>query len=353
MKNARLRAAAWAALAAVIVCGAGTEAGAQHSRKTPVVEAVAKTRASVVTITVPRTGRKDAVGTGVIIDERGYLVTNRHVVGGAQSVQICLADGTELTARVLSADPRVDLAVLHVNVGKKLTALRLAPAGDLMVGEQVIAVGHPFGYVNTVSTGIVSALNREITMPTGDVLTGLIQTDASINPGNSGGPLLNINGELIGINVALREGAMGIAFAINADTVKMLLSRQLSALRVGGVYHGLNCNEKILGEIGPRQRVIVATVDADAPAAGAGLKTGDEILTVGDRSVANRFDVERALWDRHPGEKVALQVVRHGQPLTVTLTLAGAEAASPVAARPAVRRQQPAQDGSAFTANHP
>ncbi len=191
-----------------------------------------------------------------------------------------------------------------------------------MVGEQVIAVGHPFGYLNTVSTGIVSALDREVTMPTGDVLQGLIQTDASINPGNSGGPLLNINGELIGVNVALREGAQGIAFAINADAVKLMLSRHLSALKVGGIYHGLKCDEKIIGETGSRQKVIVAAVDKEAPAAGAGLKTGDEIVMVANRPVANRFDVERALWDKRPGEKVAVQVRREGHPLEVTMTLA-------------------------------
>src|SRR5438105_342663 len=150
MRKVHFRAALGAALLVVLAGGAGTEARAQHSRKTPVVEAVAKTRASVVTITVPRTGRKDAVGTGVLIDPRGYVVTNRHVVGGARSVHVCLLDGTELTAQVLIAEARYDLAVLRVNAGKELPALPLAPAGDLMVGEQVIAVGHPFGYVNSV-----------------------------------------------------------------------------------------------------------------------------------------------------------------------------------------------------------
>ena len=305
----------------VFVSGAGTEARAQHSRKTPIVEAVSRTRDSIVTISVPRYGHKDAVGTGILVDERGYIVTNRHVVGGARSVQVRLAEGAELTAQVLVVEPGYDLAIVRVQAGKRLPALPLGPASDLMVGEQVIAVGHPFGYLNTVSTGIVSALGREITMPTGDVLKGLIQTDASINPGNSGGPLLNINGELIGINVALREGAQGIAFAINADTVKLTLSRHLSALKVGGIYHGLNCEEKVLGQTGPRQRVVVAAIDEETPAAGAGLKAGDEILTVADRQVANRFDVERALWDRHPGERIALHVLREGHPLTITMTL--------------------------------
>ena len=307
----------------LVVSGAGTETRAQHSRKTPVVEAVAKTKASIVTISVPRPGHKDAVGTGIVVDERGYILTNRHVVGGARGVRVRLADGADLTAQVLVVEPKYDLAILRVHADKSLVTLPLAPASDLMVGEQVIAVGHPFGYLNTVSTGIVSALDREITMPTGDVLGGLIQTDASINPGNSGGPLLNINGELIGINVALREGAQGIAFAINADAVKLMLSRHLSALKVGGVCHGLKCDERIVGETGPRQKVIVAAVEQETPAAGAGLKTGDEIVMVANRPVANRFDVERALWDKHPGERVPLRVRRQGHSLDITMTLAG------------------------------
>jgi serine protease Do len=313
-----------------VVGGVRTEIQAQHARKTPVVEAVAKTRSSIVTLSIPGSGKKDAVGTGIIVDERGYIVTNRHVIGRSQSVYVRLVDKSKLTGNVVVVDPEHDLAILRVRAGKNLPTLPLAPAGDLMVGEQVIAVGHPFGYVNTVSTGIVSALDREVTLPTGAILKGLIQTDASINPGNSGGPLLNINGELIGINVALRDGAQGIAFAINADMVKRVLSRQLSALKVGGIYHGLSCDERILAETGPRQRVVVTCVDEEAPAADAGLKAGDEILMVANRAVANGFDVERAFWDKHPGQRVALQVLREGHRLTLTLTLAPAAEASAI-----------------------
>ncbi len=136
-----------------------------------------------------------------------------------QPCSVRLNSGIEIEAAVIWRTAAYDLAVVRVATPQKLQALELAPVSDLMVGETVIAVGHPFGYTNTISTGIISALGREITMPSGDTLTGLIQTNASINPGNSGGPLLNINGELIGINVALRNGAQGIAFAINAGMV--------------------------------------------------------------------------------------------------------------------------------------
>jgi serine protease Do len=296
------------------------------SRRNPVTEAVKKTKPSIVCIRVPRPGGgKDLIGSGVIVDERGIIVTNRHVVGSNRNVSITLHDGAAVTGEVISADPACDLAVLRVPTNKQLAALPLAPVNDLMVGETVIAIGHPYGYTNTVSAGIISALDREITMPTQDVISGLIQITAAINPGNSGGALLNVNGELIGINVALREGAQNIAFAINAGDVKAFLAKHLSALKVSGVLHGLECQEKVLAETGDRQRVIVKGTAA------ANLENGDEIRTVGGLPVANAFDVERALWGRKAGEYVPLRIVRHGQPMTVILTLSAGQGAGMVA----------------------
>lgn len=294
------------------------EAPRSYDRANAVVRAVRKTKAAVVTVRVPRPGGgKDLIGTGVFVDERGYLVTNRHVVGANRKVIVTLHDGTDLFAEVVAAEARCDLAVLRVRTKRVLTALRLGPHDDLMVGEDVIAIGHPFGYGYTVTKGNVSALGRVITMPDGESLRGLIQHSASINPGNSGGPLLNINGELIGINVALREGAQGIAFALNTGTVEDLLSRHLNAQRVAGVDHGLRCTEKVIAETGDRQRVVVA----DVARAAAPLRPGDVIRAVGALRVANVFDVERALWDKRPGQTVELRVVRAGRELTVTLTL--------------------------------
>jgi serine protease Do len=268
---------------------------------------------------------KETVGTGVIVDERGFIITNRHVVHQGERVTVRLSDGSDVRARVLAAEPRCDLAILRIRTTREVKALLLAPASDVMVGETVIAVGHPFGYCNTVSTGIISALGREIEMPTGDVLSGLFQTDASINPGNSGGPLLNINGELIGINAALREGAQGIAFAINADTVKQMLSKHLSAVKVAGVKPGLACKESVFPEGKQRQRVVVAGVGKGTPAAHAGIQPGDEIIKVGSQTVTNRFDLERALWNNRPGEKVDLKVLRDGKLMNVALRLSGTE----------------------------
>jgi serine protease Do len=327
--NSSLRCAA-IALAAVLglaICGAGTEArGQAESRVNATVKAVRKVKPSIVAIKVPgaNAANKGMVGTGVIVDERGYIVTNRHVVSGATAVVVRLADDTELTAQIVVADKNTDLAVLKVSPAGKLPALELARADDVEVGEDVIAVGHPYGYSFSVTRGIVSALDRKIELPTGAVLTGLIQTDAAINPGNSGGPLLNVNGEFIGINTALRDGANGIAFAINTGTIKGVLSDKLSALKVAGVSHGLQVQDKAVAGTGSAQGVIVAGLN-EASAA-AGLQKGDVIRGVGPLAIGNSFDLERALWDAKPGQRIAVRVARQGQELSVTITLSASQA---------------------------
>jgi serine protease Do len=261
------------------------------------------------------------------VDERGYIVTNRHVVAAADSILVRLADGTELAGKIAVEVDSHDLAVVRVKTEKKLHALPLGPASDVMVGETVIAVGNPFGYANSVSTGIVSALGREVTMPAGETISNLIQTDACINPGNSGGPLLNINGEVIGIVVALRDGAQGIAFAIDADTVQALLGEHLSAAKTSGVRHGLTVKVRVAAESKGRQQVLVESAAAE-------LKPGDEILRVAGRRVTNRFDFERALWSCKPDDHVPVMVRRDQKEQTVTLTLGRADAGGSAAKSP-------------------
>jgi serine protease Do len=293
-----------------------------HERDNPVVRAVAKTQDAIVTIkSANANSSKGVAGTGVIVDKRGLIITNKHVVGSRTEVVVSLANGVELAGRVINPAAHLDLAAIKVDLlnGKELPELRLATTQDLMVGEDVIAIGHPYGYVNTVSRGIISALGREINLPSGHVLKGLIQTDASINPGNSGGPLLNINGELIGINVALRDGAQGIAFAINASTVEKYLASTYNTK----VAHGLKTQEKVVA--GDRQRLEVLESTGN-------LKAGDQIVTVADNAVGNSFDLARALSGKKAGDNVQLKVVRQGgQTEIVTLTLAAGQGAGAVA----------------------
>jgi S1-C subfamily serine protease len=341
MKVSR-RCAAIAALCLFVFCasqGIGSENKSEHkpfSRITPVVAAVQKTQDSIVSVRVPRSGLKDMVGTGVIVDEGGLIITNRHVVAASNRVTVVMWDNsTQMSGEVIHMDANTDLALVRVKTSKKLQALKPAPVNDLMPGETVIAIGHPYGYTNTVSTGIISALGREIRMPTGDTLTGLIQTSAPINPGNSGGPLLNINGEFIGVNVALREGAQCIAFAINAGTVERLLAKHARGL--AAAQHGLEYEGKVLGETGDRQRVVVAT---SSPETKADLKKGDEILTVGDRMIRTAFDLERSVLNKKPGDQVSVKINRDGKELTVQLTLLPSQGGS--VAQTTSPRSQPA-----------
>src|SRR5262249_29825556 len=156
--------------------------------------------------------------TGILIDPRGYIVTNQHVVDEVSLIRVRLNDGTTHSARVVAREFEADLALLKVDVGRSLPIMPLGTANDLMVGETVIAIGNAYGYEHTVSVGVVSAIKRDVTLNKEVSYKSLIQTDASINPGNSGGPLLNVNGELVGVNVAIRAGAQGIGFAIPVDT---------------------------------------------------------------------------------------------------------------------------------------
>ncbi|HVS34497.1 MAG TPA: S1C family serine protease [Gemmataceae bacterium] len=313
-----------AVLAASLFVGVGTEAKAGHTRENPVVTAVKKAANSVVTVKVQKHGTyssKEVSGTGVIVDARGYVLTNCHVVANGAGLKVVLPDGSEVGGEVVVEDASHDMAVVKLPSGK-YQEMTFAPASDLMVGEEIIAIGHPYGYTNTVSTGIVSALNREVSMPSGDVLSGCIQITASINPGNSGGPLLNINGELIGVNSAVRQDAQGIAFALNADMVQQVLATDLSAGKIAHISHGLTCHEVVTGEDGAdRVQVVVDEVAAKSPAAAAGLKKGDVLTKIANRTVTNRFDVERAFWDCNCGAKVDVAMQRDGKAMTATLAL--------------------------------
>ena len=202
--------------------GAVSAGPVSASRRTAIVEAVEKSQPCVVSISSEKKAasnsrwpfsaeenqrpRISGMGSGVVIDPRGYILTNHHVVDKVQGIEVQLADGTTYPGRVLQYDPVMDLALLKVEPARPMRAIAIGSSADLMVGETVITIGNAFGYENTVSVGIVSALHRDVTLSDEQVYRNLIQTDASINPGNSGGPLININGELIGINVAVRRG---------------------------------------------------------------------------------------------------------------------------------------------------
>ena len=187
------------------------------------------------------------MGSGVLIDGRGYILTNHHVVDHVQGIVVQLFDGTSYPARVLQFDPVMDLAIIKIDPEHSLAAIKVGTSSDLMVGETVITIGNAYGYENTVSVGIVSALHRDVTLSDDQVYRNLIQTDACINPGNSGGPLINVDGELIGINVAVRAGAQGIGFALPIDEVKLVATEMISTRRLASAWHGLVSSEQRSG----------------------------------------------------------------------------------------------------------
>ncbi len=313
-------------------------------RQTPIVKAVQRARPSVVNIRGEKTltaadvhigvgeaGRRvNGMGTGVVIDERGYIITNHHVVDGVRQIQVTLADRRQTTARLLARDLETDLAVIKIDLPERLPVIPLGISSDLMPGETVIAVGNAYGYEHTVTQGIISALHRGVQVSDAQYYDDLIQTDASINPGNSGGPLLNIDGDMIGINVAVRAGAQGIGFAIPVDKALGVASDLLAKCGTTKTYHGV-----VLGpEAGPAVPV-VASVASESPAAAAGLRSGDAITSIDGTDVRRGLDFHRAMLERKTGEKVRLGVRRGSESLTVQLALANPPSLRRTPAHPA------------------
>ena len=321
------------------------EADSRADRRTPVVVAVEKAAPSVVNISTrqvrtvqpfswmdlpdvfkeefpelfrPQRQVTGSLGSGVIISPKGYIVTNAHVVQQADEIIVTLSDETQVKAELVSMDPGADLAIIKAETPKPFKAIRLGTSSDLMIGETVIAVGNPFGYQHTVTTGVVSALERTLEPAQGVKYEHLIQTDAPINPGNSGGPLLNIRGELIGINTAIRAGAQGLGFAIPVNKVREIMIGLLSVRRAGHPWLGLTFRAD------RPSSAVVARVDHDSPALKAGLKPGDAIETLDSKAVVDCIELETSLLDRKAGDTVRLGVRRAGSDTEFKVTLAEA-----------------------------
>jgi serine protease Do len=292
----------------------------------------------------PSQNRVNGMGTGILIDPRGYIVTNQHVVEDVNVLRVRLSDGTTASARVVSRDPENDLALLKIDVGRTLPTIPLGTATDLMVGETVIAIGNAYGYEHTVTVGVVSAIGRDVTLNKDVSYKQLIQTDASINPGNSGGPLLNVYGELIGVNVAIRAGAQGIGFAIPVDTMVRVAGSMLAGKARGAgatlVSHGLQVRDEVHASRtdSPQRSAVVERLDEGSPAARSGLLPGDVLVRAGSVPVASSLDLERALLDHQAGDKIALVVRRGTSEQKVELVLDASHTAPVMASEPAWRR---------------
>ncbi|MCH7989303.1 MAG: trypsin-like peptidase domain-containing protein [Planctomycetes bacterium] len=300
-------------------------------RETPLVLAVKRAKNAVVNIHSEKTafsgeglfssgkGRKvNGMGSGILIDERGYIVTNYHVVKGVDSLRITLHDGSTFTARVINVDAIHDLAIIKIDSEKPLEVMPLGTSSDLMLGETVIAVGNAFGYEHTITAGIISALSRDVEVNETQSYKNLIQTDASINPGNSGGPLLNLEGEVIGINVAIRAGAQRIGFAIPIDDARKVIAELLSIEKMDGTYHGLMSKDI---KSGKQRQMVVSSARPNSPAEKAGFLSGDVVVHAGTVKVIDRADFERALLGHAFGEKIEIVVQREDKEEKLTLEL--------------------------------
>jgi serine protease Do len=272
-------------------------------------------------------GKQVGAGSGFIIDDKGHVVTNAHVVDGADTVKVKLSDERELRAKVLGKDDRLDVAVIEIQGAKNLPHVNLGSSGSLKVGEPVVAIGNPFGLGGTVTSGIVSAKSRTIGAGPYD---DFIQTDASINPGNSGGPLFDQRGQVVGMNTAINPSGQGIGFAIPSDAIKEVLPQLIANGHVrrgklGAHIQGVDDSlAKALGLSGTRG-ALVADEEKGSPAEKAGLKNGDVITSVDGAPVAHAHDLPRMIAAHTPGSRVTLEVHRGTQTMNVPVTLAELE----------------------------
>src|SRR5437870_11731574 len=260
----------------------------------------------------PRRVKTTSLGPGVIVAADGTIMTNVHVIERASRVRVTLNDQREFDATLVGADGDADIAVLRVKAGGDLPHIPFGPAADLMIGETVIAIGNPFGLSHTVTTGVVSAVGRSL-RDEERTYTDFIQTDASINPGNSGGPLLDIKGELIGINTAIYGKAQGIGFAIPVDRARRVMKDLVSYGEVRQAWVGLvvqNLTPDLAQHFGVRRGVVVAQVEPKSPAEAAGIARGDAVTKVDGREVASREEFEQRIDDHTEGDRITLTLRR-------------------------------------------
>jgi serine protease Do len=330
--------------------------GQDISRETPVVRAVRKVSPAVVNISSayevrkqtspfsgfglnpffdeffkdffdPRFERRQqytSLGSGVIIDgQKGLILTNSHVIQKSGTIKVMLQNELEFEARIVGADPDSDLAVLKIDSEKQLPAIQMGRSDDLMIGETVIAIGNPFGFSHTVTTGVISAINRSIRTDE-RVYNDFIQIDASINPGNSGGPLLNINGELIGINTAIYAKAQGIGFAIPIGKARKIISDLIQYGEVIQAWIGITAQDmddklaRYLNVPG-KKGVIVKSVEPQSPAEKAGLQEGDILLSLGNKKIDSVDDYESVAKSLAAGDTMQTELWRNGQKETRTV----------------------------------
>ena len=275
----------------------------------------------------------NGMGTGVILDERGYIVTNYHVVQGIRKIQVTAYDKSRFIATLVARDTETDLAIIKITPKEPLQTITLGFSDDIMPGEFCMAIGNPFGYAFKATNGLVSGVGEEVVVNDDLLYKNAIQTSTPINPGNSGGPLINVEGEMIGINAAIRQGAECIAFAIPVDQVVDVAAKLIGEITERSGFHGIKVYQTdsesdvaqragVPTEGTRRNVVVIESVDANSPAATAGLKPGDVITGIGEFSVENKLDFHRAMIDRNANDDLGFVVLRERESFDFPLALA-------------------------------
>jgi S1-C subfamily serine protease len=267
-------------------------------------------------------GGKAASGSGFVVDTAGHIVTNDHVVENADKFTVRFGEhGNPITAKLVGKDPSSDIAVLSINPNdiKNVKPLQLASSKNLRPGQAAIAIGSPFGLSGTVTTGIISALGREIQAPNGFSIPGAVQTDAAINPGNSGGPLLDAAGRVIGVNSQIASsggGNTGVGFAIPVDSIRDVVPKLVADGHIDRAYLGLASSERPA-----TPGALVGTVNSGTPAADAGIRTGDLIVGLDGKTIRSPSELSLAVLQKKPGDSVRVELKRGGSTKTVTVKL--------------------------------
>jgi len=288
-----------------------------------VIAAAERVSPSVVKIDVQQQGRRGGSGSGFVFTPDGFILTNSHVVHGASSIHVVLPDGERYQADKVGDDPDTDLAVVRITA-KNLTPVTLGESQAIRVGQLVIAIGNPYGFQATVTSGVVSALGRSLRSQTGRLIDNVIQTDAALNPGNSGGPLVTSSGEVIGVNTAIILPAQGICFATAINTAKFVAARLIKDGKIRRGYIG------VAGQNAPLHRVLartyqlpnetgifVVSVEQKSPAERAGVRDGDIIVAFEDRPVGDIDALHRLLTDYQPGVRARLTLLRGTEKLVL------------------------------------
>jgi S1-C subfamily serine protease len=296
-----------------------------------IIDAVDKTKNAVVKIDVFKKGkdghlRPAGSGSGFIFSTDGFVFTNSHVVDGADKIMVSLLNENEIEGFLVGKDPDTDLAILKIYT-EGYSVAKLGDAEELKIGQFIIAIGNPYGYQHTVTTGVVSALGRTLRTQSGRLVDNVIQSDAALNPGNSGGPMINTEGQVIGVNTAIIQGAQGLSFSVGVNTAKEIASQLIKDGKVFKAYIGVmlqevNINPKLKHHYNlPNQKgLFITKIEEGSPAAFSQLMEGDIIISFNDRRVDSSHELFKELSKKEIVNMVNVSVIRHAQLLNFTIS---------------------------------